>query len=210
VVAHRTASDPQHLCERHRVATETVGEEWRSVVGWEGAYEVSSLGRLRSCRSSRSTKAGMILRPFIDVRGRCQYILRDKPRVKCALGHRLVAFAFLSTDPLRQQVNHKNGNQSDNRVENLEWCTGSENQQHAIHVLGHRAAHTDRHSCAKLNSAQARICRALSRMKATHWQPDMAKSWGVCRGTVSSAAKGINWKKVDRSIPLWEILTHGK
>jgi hypothetical protein len=56
------------------------------------------------------------------------------------LGHRLVACAFLDAGLDKNQVNHKNGLKSDNRIENLEWCTQSENNKHSYQVLGRKVS----------------------------------------------------------------------
>lgn len=104
-------------------------EEWRSIAGFYGYYEVSNLGRVRSLRSAKLLAQSMRRDGYLKVS------LRASTKVRYAAIHRLVAEAFLQPDALRPNVNHLNGLRTDNRSSNLEWCTLSENNQHAIHVL---------------------------------------------------------------------------
>ena len=110
-------------------------EEWRDVPGYEGLYQVSNLGRVRS--EKRSTTRGVILKGKINTHGYVEVTLSKKNVRKTARVHRMVAIAFIPNPEGKPQVNHRNGDRSDNRAENLEWCTASENMVHARDVLHH-------------------------------------------------------------------------
>ena len=107
--------------------------EWRDVVGYEGIYEVSSSGGVRSLtRKSRNqwgefTLAGKSLSPGINSQGRPVVVLRRDGKGKTWLVHRLVAMAFLGPCPPGYVVCHNNGDRLDNRVENLRWDSRSAN-----------------------------------------------------------------------------------
>lgn len=124
----------------------SVAETWSGIPGIEH-YEASSAGRIRSLyrlvrcgpgyKGSRPVPA-MVMRTFVSrATGYMQVALLTK-RYSV---HRLVAMAFLGEPPTKKHmVNHKNGVRHDNRVENLEWCTLSENIKHAYAELGAKAS----------------------------------------------------------------------
>lgn len=122
-------------------------EVWVNVDGHPG-YQVSNLGGVRSTdrivvdrNQQRRFYKGRQLRATINNAGYC--VIQTSAR-KPLLVHRLVAAAFLPLDSERSQVNHKNGIRSDNRIDNLEWCTCSENNKHAFAVLGRKPSATGR------------------------------------------------------------------
>ena len=117
-------------------------ENWLPVPGYEGAYEVSDLGRVRSLdrfveamtRWGTSTfrrLRGRELKATDNGNGYLVVHLCDAEGRRTALIHRLVAAAFQPEVAGKTFVNHKDGDKSNNALANLEWCTRSENMQHA-------------------------------------------------------------------------------
>lgn len=105
-------------------------EEWKPIEGYEGIYEISSLGNVKSLRT------GSIINQWTN--HGYKYVTLNNFGKKGFRVHRLVASAFIDNAEDKPTVNHKNGNKTDNRVENLEWATYSENERHSIDVLGKR------------------------------------------------------------------------
>lgn len=105
-------------------------EDWVPIEGYNGLYEVSDQGRVRSL--PRHTTKGKILSPSTDKKGYMRVSLCREGIVKVYLLSRLVALAFIPNMENKPTVNHKNGrNKYDNSKENLEWATYSEQEQHA-------------------------------------------------------------------------------
>jgi hypothetical protein len=98
-------------------------EEWRDVVGYEGWYQVSNMGRVKRIAPGKSTLPGHILTPAYNSDGYTYVNLCAGTKKKAGKVHRLVAMAFLGNPPKGSEVNHKNLDKADNRLENLEYNT---------------------------------------------------------------------------------------
>lgn len=103
-------------------------EIWKDIDGYEGIYQVSSLGRIKSFSM---VNKGKIRKPNVDRYGYVHVNLSKDGKVKNPTIHRLVAFAFLKEHAENKFINHKDGNKSNNSIENLEWCSHKENISHA-------------------------------------------------------------------------------
>lgn len=100
-------------------------ETFKTVIGWCN-YEVSNIGTVRN-----KLRPNVVRKPIINNWGYVQLNLCKNSKYKCKLVHRLVGEAFIPNPENKPEINHKNGVKTDNRVENLEWVTVSENRQHA-------------------------------------------------------------------------------
>lgn len=109
-------------------------EEWKDIQGYEGVYQVSNFGRVKSLERYRINNGGTktlvkerILKPSTNNKGYSRVELSNKTARKPYLVHRLVAEAFIENPNNLPEVNHKDENKSNNRADNLEWITQKEN-----------------------------------------------------------------------------------
>lgn len=174
--------------------TERTVEDKIEIRGYEGLYSVTSDGRIWSYKASRWLKSSPNSRGYqvVTLRGRgksTKYV------------HRLVAEAFILKLPDRHQVNHIDGNKTNNCVSNLEWCSSQYNHMHAIHCLGRK--HTERQritsmntgiSCRKLSMDQA---NAIREQYATgkFTQREIGISYGISRDAVGLIVRNKTYQK---------------
>lgn len=103
-------------------------EIWKDVVGYEGKYKVSNMGRVYSLNKEK------YMRCCNDKRGYARLILRKDNKSYGNLVHRLVATAFLPNPSNYKEINHKDENPSNNTVDNLEWCTKKYNNNYGTKI----------------------------------------------------------------------------
>lgn len=136
-------------------------EIWKPVVGYEGFYEVSNIGRVRSlsriveCNDGRKRKLKTrILRQSCAPSGYYMVTLHKNGKQKSGLVHRLVCEAFIPNPLVKDEVNHKDENSKNNNATNLEWVTTKENNNYGTRKERARKA---------IVEVQGRAVRQLSR-----------------------------------------------
>jgi hypothetical protein len=118
-----------------------IDEIWKEIPGYEGYYEISTTGRVRGLERKVFDKKGrgriataVLLKTRNNNRGYEEVRLSRNGKTSTTFVHILVAQTYLSNPLNKKYVNHKNGDKMDNRMENLEWVTHSENVQHAYQM----------------------------------------------------------------------------
>ena len=119
-------------------------EIWKDIEGYEGLYQISNLGRVKSLERTitvglrRKVRKKEKIMKFTIRSGYYNLVLRKNGKRKSKQVHRLVADAFIPKVEGKNIVNHINFNRKDNRAENLEWCTQAENVKHSIYNMKKR------------------------------------------------------------------------
>lgn len=118
---------------------EDMKELWKDIKGYEGCYQVSNLGRIKSLDRMTNNQYGeyfmkgrILKNSIIKDKGYCRVSLNNGNGKISKRVHRLVAEAFIPNPENKLEVNHKDGNKLNNCVSNLEWCTNKENIEHSI------------------------------------------------------------------------------
>jgi hypothetical protein len=155
-------------------------ENWINVVDFEGIYEVSNYGNIRS------TKTKQLKKITFDAHNRPYLGLWKNNKQKIVRPHKLVLEAFVGKAPQGMECCHNDGNQQNNRLENLRWDTPKNN--HAD-KLKHGTSNTgERCNWAKLTKAQVIAIRADTRT-----QKEIAAEYGVQQSQISRIKNGVRW-----------------
>lgn len=170
-------------------------EIWKDVPGFDGDYQASSLGRVRSRKrtsSPRKLDGWKILRQNKSVWGYWMVVLNKDSKSFMYSVHRTVLESFVGKRPEGMVACHNNGDQEDNRIENLRWDTRVNNEEdkkrHGTYQVGDKASNR------KLSEAEvAKIKRRLIRGEHT---TVIAKEYDVTAACISLIKNGHNWKAV--------------
>jgi len=169
-------------------------EIWAPVPGYEGRYDVSADGQIMRVKHVHGATPGRLIGQHVDARGYYRVTLLGGHRgtARSFFIHRLVAAAFLGPRPEGLQVNHKDGNKSNNTVGNLEYVTPMQNIHHAERMGLRPKAKGQDHGMAKLTEAdvlEIRRRRAAGEPLAT-----IANDFNVTDGRVSVIARRKVWR----------------
>lgn len=170
-------------------------EEWRSVVGFEGIYEVSDMGRVRSLDRidfGGGHRIGFVLSPGKTHKGYMRVGLTKGRDRRNHSVHTLVLTAFKGSKPLGTEAAHDNGIRDDNKAENLFWRTPFANNQdrrrHGTLPLG------ETHHAATISEATARLIKA--RLATEPLSRDVAAEFHIPKSIVDAIRCGRSWRHI--------------
>ena len=163
-----------------------IKEIWKPIPGWEGSYEASSLGRIRTTGARINQRHGLVLKQRPDKDGYATVRLHRDGKACERFAHRLVAAAFLGPCPLGLTVNHGDGDKAHPASENLEYLTVADNNMHAFRVLGNVPRGP------KLDAELAGVIRATKGLKARR---ELAAEFSVDAQTISDIWNGKTYRR---------------
>lgn len=159
-------------------------EKWETIEGYPD-YRISTLGRIISLKG----EIPRFLKPRLNINGYLYVALSENSKCdyNCKI-HKLVAGAFLPNPENKPEINHKDGNKTNNHVSNLEWVTRSENHRHAIRTG----------LCipfkAKITAKQA--IEIFKKAHSGHSTQSLSKEYGLNPGAIWHIKNGTQWSKV--------------
>lgn len=176
---------------------QNVNEEWRAVAGYEGRYEVSSFGRIRSLPRTETARNGVarvvhggLLKHCLNAQSYVHVSLRKAGRLRLVRLHRLVAEAFVpGRNELHKEVAHLDGDRANPRAENLKWVSKGENESHKF-LHGTNPA-GERHAGAKLTEDAVREIRARPGVIRA-----LADKYGVSSHAIDDVRRRRTWRHV--------------
>lgn len=160
-------------------------EIWKTINGYTD-YHISNYGNIKSFNQNKER----ILKPNDNGYGYLSvFLCLHNKRHKFYI-HRLVAQTFIPNTNNKQEVNHKDGNKQNNRVDNLEWCTSSENHKHAFN-LGLQSLYGENHTQSKLTENNVLVIHGLclSGMK----QKEIGIIYNISQSHVYNIVNGKRW-----------------
>lgn len=183
-----------------------MAELWKDVAGYEGLYQISNKGRVKSLphivrrkskwdekKHTEFMSKERFLSPCI-VRGYERVVLFKEGTGTKFLVHRLVAAAFIENEnPKYTIINHKDGNKLNNTVENLEWCDYNLNMQHAYDT-GLQKLHEEHHQSKLKNEEVAEIRRLRQTEHLTSGQ--LAEMFNVSKSSIKNILNYKTWKGI--------------
>lgn len=179
-------------------------ERWKPVPGYEGRYDVSDWGRVRSINSQGRAPV-VVLRPRIKDGYHNVRLYKDRRQSQRGI-HQLVLLAFVGPDPnpLRNEGNHRDGDKANNTLDNLEWSTRRENYDHAVRTglkpvfgpelaRGHMPFGENSGVSIFINEEVREIKLWLSQKRTVSW---IARQKRCARGTINAIKFGKTWRHI--------------
>ena len=186
-------------------------ENWKDIKGYEGFYQVSDLGRVKSLERDVFNSRGIVyhLKEKILVQGSSKdgyslVCLSKNGKMKTMKVHRLVAMAFLPNPENKPQVNHKDEVKNNNVVDNLEWCDISYNANYGTKIERQKQTFKDNCKSGKIKRVKKVFCVELNKtFDCAKRAEEELGIWGtlitkVCKGKAKTTG-GFHWRYADEN-----------
>lgn len=183
---------------------EDMAEYWKDIEGYEGIYQVSTLGKIKALPVSKKygrfeqKRKETILKPSIDKRGYHSVSLQKDGITKYCSVHRIVAEAFILNIENKPTTNHIDGDKSNNSVYNLEWATHKEQINHA-----------DKNGLRNIRGENSAVARATNEaveyIRKNHWSDlkaqksntqELCDKFAISKTTIYNILRNRSWKHV--------------
>lgn len=175
---------------------------WKDIAGFEGYYQISNLGSVRSVdRIAPDTTGswgrlrrlkGKLMKTQL-LNGYWVVMLYKDSKYRHARVHRLIAEAFIANPENKPHINHINGLRSDNRIENLEWCSHAENMKHCYDIGLRKPIRPEQCPTVKISFEIAEQIRK-KRQNGTK-NVELQKEYGLCKRSITDIVKNRTWKQ---------------
>ena len=177
-------------------------EIFKDIIGYESKYQISNLGRVKSLSRKRNENTNAVIKeriltPDLGKAGYHSICFKINNKREKYLIHRLVAIHFIDNTDNKPQVNHINGIKNDNRVENLEWATISENRKHAYDTGLQFGPLGEKQGSSKLT--EKKILEIKERLKKRERQVDIAMIYNVKQSNISKIKNNKRWNHLNNS-----------
>ncbi len=170
------------------------GEFWKDIIGLEEVFVVSNKGRIRRIMH-RKNPTNRLMKQFFDKEGEgyMQIPLCNLGKKTFFLVHRTVAISFIPNPENKPEVNHKDGDKTNNCVENLEWATSLENIRESWRMGLSKSRTGEKHHNSKLTEKEVLEIRNIGN---TMSQKEIGRLYGINHQAVYKILKRLRWKNI--------------
>ena len=181
-----------------------MNDDWVRIKGCEKTHMINKNGDVKSLDryiehltspTGKAWRKGRVLKSHPDKDGYLKVSLFINGKIKRFFVHRLLAIHFIPNPENKLQVNHINGIKDDNRLENLEWVTASENIQHSIRELNRPSLKGEKHNMVKLTKEHVKNIRLLYAFDGLT-QKQLGKYYGVTQSMIGNIVNRKRWAHI--------------
>ena len=176
-------------------------EIWKDIQRFGGYYMASACGKFKRTDKPRVDANGItrvykerLLNPSKTKKGYLRFYVSINNKSIGQFAHKLIAETFIPNPKNLPEVNHRNGDKADNRIENLEWCTHKENMEHAWENGLCKALSGENNGMSKFTNNQVPEIRR--KLNSGQSGASIARQYGVSRATISYIKLGKTWKHI--------------